>query len=131
MAKKILVVDDERHIVRLIRTNLEQAGYVVVAAFDGKEALEQMEAENPDLVVLDVMMPYMDGFEVLLNLRKNSATHELPVILMIARPGTASESRGWQSDEDRYLYYVQKPFPVRAMISVVNRFLASQDGDEQ
>ena len=73
MPKKILAVDDERHIVRLVQVNLERAGYEVVTAFDGKDALEKVASEQPDLVVLDVMMPYMDGFEVLQNLRKNQA----------------------------------------------------------
>ncbi|MFQ3668200.1 MAG: response regulator, partial [Fimbriimonadaceae bacterium] len=68
---KIVVCDDERHIVRLIQVNLERQGYQVVTAFDGKEGLEKIKAEKPNLVVLDVMMPYMDGFEVLQNLRRN------------------------------------------------------------
>jgi len=69
MARKILAVDDEKHIVRLVQVNLERQGYEVVTANDGKEALEKVESERPDLVVLDVMMPYMDGFEVLQILR--------------------------------------------------------------
>ncbi|RPJ39511.1 MAG: response regulator, partial [Chloroflexi bacterium] len=72
--KKILVVDDERHIVRLIQVNLERAGYQVVTAFDGKEALRKVEADRPDLVVMDVMMPHMDGFEALKHLQANAAT---------------------------------------------------------
>lgn len=80
MPKKILAVDDEKHIVRLVQVNLERQGYEVVTASDGKEALEKVEEENPDLVVLDVMMPYMDGFEVLQNLRRNPSTREIPVI---------------------------------------------------
>jgi len=62
LAKKILAVDDERHIVRLIQVNLERAGYQVITAFDGTEGLKKVETEKPDLVVLDVMMPRMDGF---------------------------------------------------------------------
>ncbi|HOS44614.1 MAG TPA: response regulator, partial [Armatimonadota bacterium] len=69
MPKKILAVDDERHIVRLIQVNLERAGYTVITAYDGREALQKIEAENPDLVVLDVMMPYMDGLETLKRIR--------------------------------------------------------------
>jgi CheY-like chemotaxis protein len=134
MPKKILVVDDERFIVRLLQVELERAGFEVVSAEDGKDALVKVDAENPDLVFLDVMMPYwetMDGFAVLKNLRMNPATRELPVILMVARPGNVSAARGWQSDEDRCLYYVQKPFPARVMIPVVNRFLAMKDEPEE
>ena len=65
MAKTILVVDDERHIVRLVQVNLERAGYEVTTAYDGVEALEAVEAEIPDMIILDVMMPRMDGFEAL------------------------------------------------------------------
>ena len=74
MPLKVLVCDDERHIVRLIQVNLERQGYQVVTAFDGKEGLEKIRAEKPNLVVLDVMMPYMDGFEVLKNLRREPET---------------------------------------------------------
>lgn len=79
--KKILACDDEKHIVRLVQVNLERAGYQVVTANDGKEALQVVADENPDLVVLDVMMPYMDGFEVLQNLRRNPTTRDIPVIM--------------------------------------------------
>ncbi|MBC7286757.1 MAG: response regulator, partial [Armatimonadetes bacterium] len=67
--KKILVVDDQKHIVRLVQITLEKAGYDVVTAYDGVEALEKVEQENPDMIVLDVMMPRMDGFEVLQRLQ--------------------------------------------------------------
>ena len=107
MAKKILVVDDERFIVRMVQANLERAGYEVVTAVDGKDGLEKAELENPDLVVLDVMMPYMDGFEVMQNLRKNPATHELPVIMMLARQADVALTYVYpfqQNDDDCYLY---------------------------
>ena len=82
---KILVCDDERHIVRLIQVNLERQGWNVVTAYDGKEGLEKVKAEKPDLLVLDVMMPYMDGFEVLKTIRKDPATVKLPVIMLTAK----------------------------------------------
>jgi two-component system alkaline phosphatase synthesis response regulator PhoP len=114
MPKKILAVDDERHIMRLIQVNLERAGYEVVAAFGGKEALEKVELENPDLVVLDAMMPYMDGFEVMQSLRNNLATRELPIIMLTARDATTDVVPIERSDDDLYLYYMTKPFdPLR------------------
>jgi two-component system, OmpR family, alkaline phosphatase synthesis response regulator PhoP len=82
MPKKILAVDDERHIVRLVEVNLQRAGYEVVTAYDGREALEKVKSENPDLVVLDVMMPYMDGFEVLKNLKADPSTADNPMELL-------------------------------------------------
>jgi two-component system alkaline phosphatase synthesis response regulator PhoP len=127
MPKKILAVDDERHIVRLVQVNLERAGYEVVTAFDGKDALEKVASEQPDLVVLDVMMPYMDGFEVLQNLRKNQATRDLPVIMLTAKAQDADVFRGWQSGVDCYL---TKPFNPMELISFVKRIFKSlEEGD--
>src|SRR6185436_13511706 len=83
--KTILAVDDERSIVRLVQVNLERQGYKVVTAFDGKEAMEKIAASRPDMVVIDVMMPYMDGFTVLQQLRKDPATRDLPVIMLTAK----------------------------------------------
>ena len=127
MPKKILAVDDERHIVRLVQVNLERAGYQVVTAFDGREALEKVESEQPDLVVLDVMMPYMDGFEVLQTLRKNQSTRDLPVIMLTAKAQDADVFRGWQSGVDCYL---TKPFNPMELISFVKRiFTSMQESD--
>jgi len=122
VAKKILAVDDEKHIVRLVQVNLERQGYQVVTASDGKEALEKVATERPDLVVLDVMMPYMDGFEVLQTLRRNPATRELPVIMLTAKAQDADVLRGWQSGVDLYL---TKPFNPMELISFVKRIFAS------
>ncbi|HZO89686.1 MAG TPA: response regulator [Chthonomonadaceae bacterium] len=127
MPKKILAVDDERHIVRLVQVNLERAGYQVVTAFDGKEALEKVAAEHPDLVVLDVMMPYMDGFEVLQHLRKDPNTRDLPVIMLTAKAQDADVFRGWQSGVDCYL---TKPFNPMELIVFVKRIFKSQEEDE-
>lgn len=123
MAKKILAVDDERHIVRLVEVNLQRAGYEVVTAFDGKEALEKVKSENPDLVVLDVMMPFMDGFEVLRNLKANPETAEIPVIMLTAKAQDADVFRGWQSGVDCYL---TKPFNPMELLTFVKRIFDSQ-----
>src|SRR5205823_7083197 len=123
MAKKILAVDDERHIVRLVEVNLQRAGYDVVTAYDGKEALEKVKTENPDLVVLDVMMPYMDGFEVLRNLQADPTTAEIPVIMLTAKAQDADVFRGWQSGVDCYL---TKPFNPMELLTFVKRIFDSQ-----
>lgn len=125
MARKILAVDDEKHIVRLVQVNLERQGYEVVTANDGKEALEKVESERPDLVVLDVMMPYMDGFEVLQNLRRNPSTRDIPVIMLTAKAQDADVFKGWQSGVDCYL---TKPFNPMELISFVKRIFGSLDG---
>lgn len=125
MPRKILAVDDEKHIVRLVQVNLERQGYEVVTANDGKEALEKVESERPDLVVLDVMMPYMDGFEVLQNLRRNQSTRDIPVIMLTAKAQDADVFKGWQSGVDCYL---TKPFNPMELISFVKRIFGSMDG---
>src|ERR1041384_518089 len=123
MPKKILAVDDERHIVRLVEVNRARAGYQVVTAFDGREALTKVESEKPDLVVLDVMMPYMDGFEVLRNLKANPVTAEIPVIMLTAKAQDADVFRGWQSGVDCYL---TKPFNPMELLTFVKRIFDSQ-----
>lgn len=125
MPKKILAVDDEKHIVRLVQANLDRAGYQVVTAFDGKEALQKVAEENPDLIVLDVMMPYMDGFEVLQNLRRNPSTRDIPVIMLTAKAQDADVFKGWQSGVDCYL---TKPFNPMELLSFVKRIFDSMDG---
>ena len=122
MPKKILAVDDERHIVRLVEVNLQRAGYQVVTAYDGREALEKVKSENPDLVVLDVMMPYMDGFEVLKNLKADPVTAEIPVIMLTAKAQTADVFRCWQSGVDCYL---TKPFNPMELLTFVKRIFDS------
>ena len=125
MPKKILAVDDERHIVRLVEVNLQRAGYQVVTAYDGREALEKVKAEEPDLIVLDVMMPYMDGFEVLKNLKADPVTAEIPVIMLTAKAQDADVFRGWQSGVDCYL---TKPFNPMELLTFVKRIFDSQSG---
>ena len=118
MALKILVCDDERHIVRLIQVNLERQGYQVVTAYDGKEGLEKIRAEKPDLVVLDVMMPYMDGFEVLKNLRREPETEALPVIMLTAKAQDKDVFEGYHYGADMYL---TKPFNPIELVTFVKR----------
>ncbi len=117
---KILVVDDEPHIVRLMQVNLERVGFTVVKAYDGNEALEQIRLEQPDLVFLDAMMPHMDGFEVLQNLRKHQATRDLPVIMLTAKAQDADIFRAWQSGVDGYL---TKPFNPVEIMAIARRIL--------
>lgn len=118
MAKKILAVDDERHILRLVQINLEKAGYEVVTGSNGREALEKVRSEAPDLVVMDVMMPEMDGFEALKQLKENSDTANIPVIMLTAKAQDADVFHGWQSGADLYL---TKPFNPMELLTFVKR----------
>lgn len=125
MALKILVCDDERHIVRLIQVNLERQGYQVVTAYDGKEGLEKIKAEKPNLVVLDVMMPYMDGFEVLKSLRREPEFESLPVIMLTAKAQDKDVFEGYHYGADMYL---TKPFNPIELVTFVKR-IAAGGGD--
>jgi two-component system, OmpR family, alkaline phosphatase synthesis response regulator PhoP len=118
MPLKILVCDDERHIVRLIQVNLERQGYTVITAFDGKEGLEKVRSEKPDLCVLDVMMPYMDGFEVLKNIRRDPETENLPVIMLTAKAQDKDVFEGYHYGADMYL---TKPFNPMELVTFVKR----------
>ncbi len=122
MARKILVVDDERHIVRLVEVNLQRAGYDVIAAYDGIEALEKTKSEKPEMIILDVMMPRMDGFEVLKELRGNPESKDIPVIMLTAKAQDADIFKGWSSGVDSYL---TKPFNPRELLAFVERIFQS------
>ncbi len=126
--KKILAVDDERHIVRLVQVNLERAGYQVLTAFDGKEALKKVESDKPDLIVLDVMMPHMDGFEVLKRLRATDSTKDIPVVMLTAKAQDADVFRGWASGVDCYL---TKPFNPIELLTFVKRIFESYDEQQR
>lgn len=123
---KILVCDDERHIVRLIQVNLERQGYQVSTAYDGKEGLEKAKAEKPDLMVLDVMMPYMDGFEVLKNLKRDPDMEDMPVIMLTAKAQDKDVFEGYSYGADMYL---TKPFNPMELISFVKRIAQGTGGD--
>ena len=127
MAKTILVVDDERSIVRLVQINLERHGYRVITAGDGREALEKLAVALPDMVITDVMMPYMDGFELLKTLKKNPATRAIPIIMLTAKAMEADIFEGWKSGVDCYL---TKPFNPSELVAFVRRILEYHEDDE-
>ncbi len=121
MAKaRILAVDDQKQIARMVQISLEQAGFEVDVAYDGQEALDKVAADKPDLVVLDVMMPGMDGWEVLRRLKAKEETASIPVVMLTAKSQDADLARGWEEGCDMYL---TKPFNPRELVSVVNRVL--------
>ena len=113
MAKKILVVDDEKPISDIIKFNLEKEGYEVVVAFDGEEALEKVEAENPDLIILDLMLPKVDGLEVAKRVR---AKHTTPIIMVTAKDSELDKVLGLELGADDY---VTKPFSNRELVARV------------
>ena len=125
---KLLVVDDEFNILELLATSLRFAGFEVVTAGNGREALEKAHAENPDLIVLDVMMPGMDGFEVTRRLRENGTT--TPVLFLTAKDATEDKVTGLGVGDD----YVTKPFSLDEVIArihaILRRSRSIQDEDD-
>ena len=123
MPKKILAVDDERHIVRLVQVNLERQGYRVETAGNGVQALAKIRANRPDLLVSDVMMPEMDGLELLSTIRRDAMLYDLPVIMLTAKAQNSDVVDSYQRGVDMYL---TKPFNPIELIQFVRRVLAAQ-----
>lgn len=118
--KKILVVDDEKPISDIVKFNLEKEGYEVVVAYDGEEAIQQVEKENPDLIVLDLMLPKKDGLEVTREVRK---THDMPIIMVTAKDQEIDKVLGLEMGADDY---VTKPFSNRELVARVKASLRRQ-----
>jgi len=107
MAKKILVCDDEPYILMALTDAVEMEGYECVTAINGKEALEKARETHPDLIMLDIMMPFMDGFEVCRELKADPATRDIPVIMLTAKSQQVDIQRGKDVGADDY---ITKPF---------------------
>jgi DNA-binding response OmpR family regulator len=113
----ILVVDDEPHVLKLVKTNLETSGYRVLTAEDGEQAVQMVERELPDLVILDLMLPKMDGYAVCQHIREFST---VPVIMLTARSAQVDLVRGFEVGADDYL---TKPFSVAELLMRVQAVL--------
>lgn len=120
MEKKILVVDDEQDIVDLISYNLGKEGYKVFTASNGTAAVETAEKTRPDLVILDIMMPGMDGFEVCRALRQNPATTGTAIVFLTAKSGEIDQILGLELGADDY---IQKPVSPRVLLARVKTIL--------
>ncbi|HXF82869.1 MAG TPA: response regulator transcription factor [bacterium] len=123
MSQTILVVDDEPHIVELVKYNLSQAGYAVVTAYDGAEALARLRESRPDLVILDLMLPYVDGLEVCRRIRAQSA---VPILMLTAKGGELERVAGLEIGADDY---VTKPFSPRELVARVRAILRRTGGE--
>jgi DNA-binding response OmpR family regulator len=108
----ILIADDDPDILSLVTLRLERSGYEVMGAGDGEQALAAAIAQPPDLALLDVMMPKLDGYELTARLRGNEATRHLPIILLTARVQESDIARGVEAGADDY---VKKPFSIQEL----------------
>ena len=122
--RKILVVDDEKELVKLVTFNLSIAGYDILSAKNGIEALEISEQENPDLIILDIMLPRIDGWEVCRRLRQNPHTTNIPIIMLSALSEVDDKLKGFDLGIDDY---VTKPFSPRELVVRVKRVLARSE----
>jgi DNA-binding response OmpR family regulator len=124
LVRKILVVDDEAVLVETIAYNLEQSGYQVITAADGVSALEVARKESPDLIVLDVMLPGMDGVEVCRQLRREDRTATVPIIMLTAKGDEIDKVVGLEVGADDY---VTKPFARRELLARIRALLRRVD----
>ena len=120
MGKRILVVDDDENILNLEKTILEQRGFEVTGAVGGAEALEVLGKKPFDLVLLDVMMPEVDGFTVCRKIKEDPRLKDLPVIFLTAKGGGEALAEGFESGA---VMYINKPFTANKLLTIVNTML--------
>lgn len=121
MAEKILVVDDDREMVELIELFLSNAGYQTLSAFSGEEALEKAFNEKPDLILLDIMMPKIDGWEVLRRIKNDPEAQKTPVAFITARTQNIDKMIGLSVM--KAAGYITKPFSKQELLTEVRRIL--------
>lgn len=122
MAKnKILIVEDEESLLKLESILLSSKGYNVTGVMDGKSALEEVRLNRPDLVILDIMLPEMDGFEVCRQIKENPDTRHIPVVMLTAKKNSQDFARGQQVGSDAY---ITKPFKSSKVLDTVQELLA-------
>jgi len=111
--KKILVVDDDKDLVKVIKTALEIKGFEVVVAYEGEEAFQKLKAASADLIILDILMPKLNGLEVLQRIRENPDFNPIPVILLTVKDGNEDMMKGYKFGAD---YYLSKPFKMEELL---------------
>ena len=120
MPSKILIVDDEVHLARILQFTLEHAGFEVRTAFDGKEALDQAKRERPDLVILDLMLPIIDGYKVCNILKSDEEFKSVPIIILSAR----DLSREELEEPISAVLYMEQPFNTSVLIEKISELLS-------
>ena len=121
---RILVVDDERITTELAKKFLERHGFDVVCAFDGQAGLDLAHSENPDLILLDVMLPKMDGFEVCRILKEENEFKEVPILMFTAKGLSRDIQRGEEVGADEYIV---KPFSGKALVATIRKHLGIEE----
>jgi len=125
MSQRILVVDDDRQIVRLVQSYLQQSGFTVLTAYDGEEALHAIRREKPDLVVLDLMLPQRDGWDIVRIVRSDESLAATPILMLTARVEDVDKILGLELGADDYL---TKPFNPQEVVARVKAILRRSSG---
>ena len=120
MPKKILVVDDEAQLVDMIKMRLEASDYEVITAFDGQDALEKAKKDKPDLIILDLMLPKIDGYKVCGLLKKDARYAKIPILMFTARAQEEDKKLGEEVGADTY---ITKPFEPQALLTKIQELL--------
>ncbi len=120
MAKKILVVDDEIRVVTVIQKRLESVGYDVITAMDGNEALMKARSENPDLILLDLILPKLNGYQVCAILKRDKLFKQVPILMLTARSQERDVDEGMRVGADAYMI---KPFKNEILLDQIERLL--------
>ncbi len=121
MSKKIiLVIDDERDLVDLLAMRLEIDGFTIMKAFNGKEALSKLKEKKPDIILLDIMMPEMNGYEVCQEIKNDSQYKNIPVIILTAKVRKEDQERGRQVGSDDF---IAKPYEYSELIEKIQKFI--------
>jgi len=120
MSKKILVIDDETELLKAISIRLKASGYEVITAQDGQEGLEKAKSSNPDLIVLDILMPKMDGYEVCRLLKFDEKYKSIPVIMLTAKAQDIDKTMGKKVGVDDY---ITKPFETQDLVDKIKKYI--------
>ena len=123
-AKKILIVDDEVDLVETIRFLLEREGNSVLVSRDGEDALNQARRENPHLIILDIMLPKLDGYKVCMQLKSDKRYKQIPILMLTAKAQQKDKILGMEAGADEYII---KPFDLAAFIEKVKTYLRKEE----
>jgi DNA-binding response OmpR family regulator len=118
--KRILLVDDEQDLVEVVKSRLELAEYEVLVAYDGMEALDKARKEKPDLIILDLMLPKMDGYRVSALLKHDEKYKSIPIVMFTARAQEQDEKLGYECGADAY---ITKPFEPQALLAKIKELI--------
>lgn len=118
--KKILIIDDEPSVIAILKTRLEAIGYEVVEAIDGEEALHQTEKEMPDLIILDIMLPKIEGFKICRILKYDDRFKKIPIIMLTAKGQEKDRKLGYEVGADKY---INKPYEAEELINEIDKLI--------